>query len=593
MIEPARPTAYSYVRFSNKKQQHGDSLRRQVEMAERYAKVNKLHLSAQNFRDLGVSAFKQRNLKQGALAAFIGAVRAGTIEKGSYLLIEQFDRLSRAEVTVAFRLLLDLIEAGVTVVTLVDEKVWNEETIQDVVNVLVSIILMSRAHEESTAKARRLRDTWGQKKLAAGQAGEQSSRKIVTSECPRWLVPNESKTGFIVDEEKAASVRKVFAARIAGLGVVAIVSKANREGWTVPGKAPIQREGETDDAYEARRAEGATWHTSLVGRLLKNRAALGEYQPQKTEHLKVKGGGDKKLRVPDGAVVPNYYPPILDEETFLRAQAKAERSGRFPGRRDASLKNWLQGLLRCTCGHTFVRKNKDSKAQPNYARYYCSARNRGIRRADGTLCPGANAGELENAVIYIISSIAPSSFDGSSKADELKARIDVLTVDVGAAKSVRDRFADAIGSSAAPIPTLLTRLADAEAEVTKKEEEVKKARAELADISGDHEAALARIVSAVKHIDSLEARAELREELSRLIEKVVVHEPEGYIEVILRGVDKEQLVITQRLRPDVDYYPGVTFTQMTPEQHAEHLKTWGTSSEKSPHPVDYDDETDI
>ncbi|MDG0853062.1 recombinase family protein [Roseateles puraquae] len=83
MIEPARPTAYSYVRFSNKKQQHGDSLRRQVEMAERYAKVNKLHLSAQNFRDLGVSAFKQRNLKQGALAAFIGAVRAGTIEKGS------------------------------------------------------------------------------------------------------------------------------------------------------------------------------------------------------------------------------------------------------------------------------------------------------------------------------------------------------------------------------------------------------------------------------------------------------------------------------------------------------------------------------
>lgn len=146
MLEKPRPLAYSYVRFSSKRQEHGDSLRRQIEMAETYAKEHNLRLSAQSFRDLGVSGFKQRNLKQGALAAFISAVRSGTIEPGSYLLIEQFDRLSRAEVTVAFRLLLDLIEAGVTVVTLVDRKVWNEESIQDVVNVHVVTMHTKEAH---------------------------------------------------------------------------------------------------------------------------------------------------------------------------------------------------------------------------------------------------------------------------------------------------------------------------------------------------------------------------------------------------------------------------------------------------------------
>jgi DNA invertase Pin-like site-specific DNA recombinase/exonuclease VII small subunit len=571
VLEKPRPLAYSYVRFSSKRQEHGDSLRRQIEMAETYAKEHNLRLSAQSFRDLGVSGFKQRNLKQGALAAFISAVRSGTIEPGSYLLIEQFDRLSRAEVTVAFRLLLDLIEAGVTVVTLVDRKVWNEESIQDVVNVLVSIILMSRAHEESSAKAKRLREKWGQKKLAAAQEAEQPNRKIVTSECPRWLTPNQEKTGFIVDQEKAESVRKVFAARIGGHGIVSIVTKANNEKWTVPGKPPIRREGETDDEYEARKAVGATWHTSLVGRLLKNRATLGEYQPYKYTHVKLKGGGEKKVRITDGNVIQDYYPAILNKDTFMEAEGKAVRSGRFPGRRDASLKNWLQGLLRCTCGHNFVRKNKDSKAQPNYARYYCAARNRGVRRADGSLCPGANAAELENAVIYVISNVAPGSFDGTDTTAELKTRIEVLQVELSAAVAVRERYADSIGDSDAPLESLVRRLKDAEKSVEEKEAELRKARAKLADLGGNNEEAVARILKAVRGVSSIDERAALREQLSRLIDKVVVHEPEGYVEVFMR--DQPEVGIVQRLRPDGDF-PGLTFTPMTEEEHREHVEKW-------------------
>lgn len=79
-----RPIAYSYVRFSTKKQELGDSLRRQVEAAQRYAKEHNLQLSQRTFRDLGVSGFKQRNVKQGALAAFIGAVKSGLIAPGIF-----------------------------------------------------------------------------------------------------------------------------------------------------------------------------------------------------------------------------------------------------------------------------------------------------------------------------------------------------------------------------------------------------------------------------------------------------------------------------------------------------------------------------
>nr|WP_290095175.1 recombinase family protein [uncultured Escherichia sp.] len=47
--------AYSYIRFSSKKQEQGDSVRRQIALAEHYAHANNLILSDKNFQDLGIS----------------------------------------------------------------------------------------------------------------------------------------------------------------------------------------------------------------------------------------------------------------------------------------------------------------------------------------------------------------------------------------------------------------------------------------------------------------------------------------------------------------------------------------------------------
>lgn len=514
-----RPIAYSYVRFSTTQQELGDSLRRQVSMAEEYCKKHNLDLHPVSYRDLGVSAFKRKNVEKGALAAFIDAVKQGIITKGSFLVIEQFDRLSRADVDVALRLLLDLVHSGVTLITLVDEKVWDREAVKDIGNLILAIVFMSRANNESASKARRLADAWGEKKKAAALSG-----KIVTRECPRWLKVNDEKTAFVVLEEKIKSIKKVFEMRLGGYGVSSIVSRANKEGWSVPGKTPVRKTGETQGDFEERMGV-ETWHTSLVGRLLKNRALIGEYQPYKSDA----GEGH---RVPSGEPIPNYYPAVLDEQTFLRAQAVAERKGEFPGRRDVSLKNWLQGLLNCTCGKSFVRKNKDSKAQPGYARYYCSGRTR--RVSD---CPGASASEIENAVLMVVSTVAPQFFEGTARVDELKANTDILQLDLSSAKAARDRFVDAIATSKTPIPALVQRLSVAQSDVERIDKELSAARAELADLAGDFESVFENIMREVKNIENLDARARLREDLGRIIEKVVVHQADGYIRVKLRGVE--------------------------------------------------------
>ena len=226
VVVEKKPIAYSYVRFSTVKQELGDSLRRQVEGAEDYCRENGLELHPVSYRDLGVSAFKGKNVEKGALAAFISAVKSGKIEKGSYLIIEQFDRLSRDDVDIALSLFTHLVRSGIIVVTLDDKKVWDIPAIKDLSSLLVAILLMSRANNESASKARRLSSVWTQKKTNAALPPD-GKRRIVTSECPRWLSVNETKTGFIVLDDRVASIKKIFEMRIGGYGLCAITSKAS------------------------------------------------------------------------------------------------------------------------------------------------------------------------------------------------------------------------------------------------------------------------------------------------------------------------------------------------------------------------------
>lgn len=525
-IQGKKGVAYSYVRFSTAKQELGDSLRRQVTMAEEFCAKHGLDLHPASYRDLGVSAFKRKNVERGALAAFIDAVKTGKIEKGSYLVIEQFDRLSRADVDVALKLLLDLVHHGIKVVTLVDETIWDREATRDMTKLILAIVFMSRANNESAAKADRLSQVWSQKKKAAAESG-----KIMSRECPKWLVVNEDKSAFVVLEDRAESVRKVFDMSINGHGVVSIVNRANKEKWPVPGK-------------------GDTWHTSLVGRLLSNRALLGEYQPYKS-------GSEDDKRVPVGEPVLDYYPAVIDERTFLRAQAARERKGEFPGRRDINYRNWLQGLLKCSCGHSFVRKNKASVKQPGYARYYCTARNRGV-----TDCPSVGAKEIETAVINAVSLIAPQFWNGTARLEELNTLLDVQQVDLTAATAQRDRFVEAIGTSKAPIPALIERLDAAVAEVEKAEKALASTRAEIAELQGDSDSVFENIVKAVQNVDSLDARAALREDLSRVLAKCVVDAKAGIVNVYIRG---EELPLSVSIREDA-VIPGAIMGQMTEEE---------------------------
>ena len=147
----------TYV-FQPPEQAEGSSLARQSEYAQRYAADHGYVLDdSLTLRDEGLSAYHQRHIKQGALGVFLRAVDDGLVPEGSVLIIETLDRLSRAEPIVAQALLSQIINAGISVVTASDGKEYSRESLRaNPMDLVYSLLVMIRAHEESDTKSRRV-----------------------------------------------------------------------------------------------------------------------------------------------------------------------------------------------------------------------------------------------------------------------------------------------------------------------------------------------------------------------------------------------------------------------------------------------------
>lgn len=343
------PVAYSYIRFSTPEQIKGDSLRRQLERSEKYAAEHGLALDT-TLRDLGSSGYKGDNLKKGALGKFVAQIKKknSQVKPGSYLLVESLDRLTRLKVFDALKLFLDIIDSGVTIVTLMDNQVHSRERVDENWTSLIgSIAIMARANEESATKSDRLLRAWNQKVKVAREGGQK-----LTSKCPHWLKLSEDRTQFIVDEGKAAVVRRIFRMVLDGHGAHTIERTFNLERVPTFGR-------------------GHGWHKSYIIKILNSRTVLGEFQ-----HC------TGPTRQNDGEPIRDYYPRIVSDRDFYAAQKiRSDKRPVAAGRRGAMVSNLLSGLCKCGyCGGPMVYVNKgEGKKVGKTGRFLvCSGSKRGF-----------------------------------------------------------------------------------------------------------------------------------------------------------------------------------------------------------------------
>lgn len=395
--------AYSYLRMSRPEQMRGDSLRRQVAAADAWAAKRGIRID-ETIRDIGVSAYRGKNRTVGALGGFLRMVEEGKVAPGSHLIIESLDRLSREAVLETVPRFIDLINAGIVIVTLMDGQEYSKERLTaDWTPLILSIAVMARAHEESLTKATRVREAWDKKRAGAAS-------KPLTARVPAWLELREGRIEEI--QGKTDIVRRIFRETIAGDGRRVIVRRLNQE------KIP---------SFQGR---DKGWQPSYIAKLLANRAVTGEFQAYLRD-----GSG---LRTAEGEPVPGYFPQVISETDFVRAsQARASRTA-APGRRGEHVTNLFIGLAKCTCGASMMLENKGKP--PKGARYLtCSD----ARRSIG--CDNGRRWRLDKVEAAVLQSLRRVELPGAPRiSTTAKDAIEVLENKLATAIKRRDNLLDLV-----------------------------------------------------------------------------------------------------------------------------------------------------
>jgi DNA invertase Pin-like site-specific DNA recombinase len=307
---------FSYARFSTSEQMDGRSLRRQEEAAKSYCDRHGLTLDPRTFRDMGVIGYHGANATHGELAAFLELVRDGRIPKGSTLIVENADRLSRLPPHEANAIILAIVNAGVNIATTSPEQLYTKNNIGQIGTWIPLQVSQCLAAEESRKKSDRLLDVWSSKRETA--AGEKLSKKG-----PAWLALTADRKGWRVLKEKARWVQQAFAWAKEGFGGTQIVGMLNE----------IAPRGLT----------GKGWQPSYVRFLLRSRSVLGEYQPHVGTCAKK---GRPSTRKPFGDAIKGYFPAIVSEDDFYAVQALMDGRRRGCGK-TVGTPNLFNGILRC------------------------------------------------------------------------------------------------------------------------------------------------------------------------------------------------------------------------------------------------------
>jgi DNA invertase Pin-like site-specific DNA recombinase len=207
------PKAISYLRFSATHQGKGSSISRQRKMVDQWLGDNPDYEESNLSRvDKGKSAYQAIHLKHG-LGSILAAIAGDLIGEGDCILIEAIDRIGRQDYWEMHAVIGQIVEAGVTIITLEDGMKYNKETASSNPTALILLTAkISQAHDYSKSLSNRLKASYRSKRAKALN-GEPI--KIANA---YWL----NKNGR-VDPHKGEIVKSCIDLYLSGKGTRAIV----------------------------------------------------------------------------------------------------------------------------------------------------------------------------------------------------------------------------------------------------------------------------------------------------------------------------------------------------------------------------------
>lgn len=315
--------------------------------------------------------------------------------------MESLDRLSREQVLTAQSLFLSIIQSGINLVTLADNRVYRAGQ-TELADLIMSLVIMSRAHEESQTKSHRIAASWINKRVHAAK------KRPMTKWCPAWLELAPDRKNYQTIPERVKIVQQIFSDAASGVGMYSIARQLNAA-----------------KVLSFRGPNG--WHQSYIATILANRSVLGEFQP----HVRIDG-----KRAPEGQPIEEYFPAIIEEELFYRAQhAKSQRLVVGAGRKGTTYANLFSGLANCAyCDGRILFENKGSGSK-GAIYLICD----GAKRKRGCLAVRWRYQDFETSFLAFVCELDLESLISGSNDTDRRAAIETeLAALRGEAASVSD-----------------------------------------------------------------------------------------------------------------------------------------------------------
>lgn len=325
--------AYLYSRVSKASQvSDGMGIERQVESSLKFLSMHpEYEVDTSTFiQDSGVSAYSGDNISDSAgLGGFLKAVRDGFIERGSLLVIEAPDRLTRLGIRKGQRLFDELAEYGIDVGLVRFGVIIKHDAENDFTSSLIVSIGLYLGHLESKQKSERICATM-QKRRNLMRDGQLR----YTPNSPKWLQASPDGKSFEI-APFGKLVQRMFKYRLQGIGTLKIAEKLNSEGHLD--------------------TKGNPFTAPKINQYLRARSVIGHYQPHTSK--KVNG---KVKREPEGSPIVDFYPKLVEESVFYEVQELMDKSKGGPKEKFI---NYLRELVQCpcdSCNYSFMYTSADS-----------------------------------------------------------------------------------------------------------------------------------------------------------------------------------------------------------------------------------------
>lgn len=331
-----------YERLSRDDELQGESnsISNQKLMLEDYARRNGFPRPT-HFTDDGISGTR---FDRPGFTAMMAEVEAGNVEA---IIVKDMSRLGRDYLKVG-QVMETLRQKNVRLIALNDgvDSIRGDDDFTPFRNI------MNEWYARDISK--KIRSTF----QAKGKAGRHLTGTVIYGYL--W---DESRRHWLVDEEAAAVVRRIFAMSMDGYGPYQIARRLSAEKVEIP-SIHLARHGEGVNKNKAVKDPYA-WGSSVIVSILKKREYLGHTINFKTrKHFK-----DKKshyVHESEWSIFENTHEAVIDEETFENVQRIRANVRRYPnGWGEAAP---LTGLLYCAdCGaKMYVHRINNGKLIPQY-----------------------------------------------------------------------------------------------------------------------------------------------------------------------------------------------------------------------------------